>query len=80
MYLKMYMKDRPQDKIDWIRLAEYTELFTYAEIKNIVDMAARNSAKKRISISTDIIVDIILENSAALNEEDLEKMRYWKVN
>ncbi len=62
------------------RLAEYTELFTYAEIKNIVDMAARNSAKKRISISTDIIVDIILENSAALNEEDLEKMRYWKVN
>ena len=77
---KMYMKDRPQDKIDWIRSAEYTELFTYAEIKNIIDMAARNSAKKRISISTDIIVDIILENSAALNEEDLEKMRYWKVN
>jgi hypothetical protein len=73
------MKDRPQDKIDWIRSAEYTELFTYAEIKNIIDMAARNSAIKRISISTDIIVDIILENSAALNEEDLEKMRYWKV-
>jgi len=74
------MKDRPQDKIDWIRLAEYTEFYTYAEIKNIVDIAARFSANKRINISTDIIVEKILENPAALNEEELEKMRNWKIN
>ena len=77
---KMYMKDRPQDKIDWTRLAEYTELFTYAEIKNIVEIAARYSANKRVNISTDILVDKILENPSALKEEDIKKMRNWKVN
>ena len=75
---KMYMKDRPQDKIDWTRLAKYTELNTYAEIKNIVDIAARFSANKRVNISTDILVEKILENPSALNEEDIEKMRNWK--
>ena len=77
---KMYMKDRPQDKIDWIRLAEYTELYTYAEIKNIVEIASRYSANKRVNISTDILVDKILENPSALKEEDIKNMTNWKVN
>lgn len=75
---KMYMKDRPQDKIDWARLAEYTELNTYAEIKNIVDLAARYAANKRINISSDLLVEKILENPSSLTEAEIEKMRNWK--
>jgi len=75
---KMYMKDRPQDKIDWARLAEYTELNTYAEIKNIVDLAARHAANKRINISSDLLVEKILENPSSLTEAEIEKMRTWK--
>jgi SpoVK/Ycf46/Vps4 family AAA+-type ATPase len=77
---KLYMKERPQDRIDWVRLAEYTDLYTFAEIKNIVDLAARDAANKRINISDDIIIDKILKNPATLTEEDLEKMRKWKTN
>jgi len=72
---KMYMKDRPQKRIDWLRLAEYTELFTYAEIKNIVDLAARKAANQNIKIDTDILIEFIIDNPPALTEASIEELR-----
>jgi len=69
------MECRPQDKIDWIRLAEYTESYTYAEIKNIVDLASRKAANKRTNITTDLLVDVILDNPPSLSDDDIENMR-----
>jgi len=59
-------------------LAEYTEFFTYAEIRNVIDIAARYSANSRINISTSIIIDKILENPPILNEESIDMMRNWQ--
>lgn len=75
---KMYMDERPQEKLDFIRLAEYTELYTYAEIKNIVELTARKAAHGRKNITTDNIIEQIIANPPSLTEEKVEKMRKWK--
>lgn len=38
--LRPYMSDRPQEKMDWLDLAEQCEFYTSAEIENLVNEAA----------------------------------------
>jgi len=73
--LKLSMEDRPQDKIDWIRLVEYTNGHTYAEIKNIIDLAARQAAHRNVNITTDLIIEIILKNPPSISPDDIDTMR-----
>ncbi len=73
--LKYYMIDRAQGKIDFIRLAEYTEYYTSAELRNIIEIASRRAAASSSNINTDTIVEVILENPASLNEEKIEKYK-----
>lgn len=73
--LKYYMSDREQGKINFIQLAEYTEYYTAAELRNIIDLASRRAAATSSKIDTNIIVDVILENPASLNEEKIEKYK-----
>lgn len=49
--LKLYMKDRPQEKIDWIKLAESFPLYSAAKIEYIINEAARMALSKRRTIS-----------------------------
>lgn len=72
---KMFMEGRPQSNIDFIRLAEYTENYTFAEIKELVNRAAINGANNNEKITTDNLVEIILENPASHSDEDIENMR-----
>lgn len=76
---KLYMSDKPQDKIDWIRLGEYTDLYTHVEIKGIIENTARLCANKVMNISTDALIDTILENPPEHTKEAVEKMRNWRV-
>jgi transitional endoplasmic reticulum ATPase len=73
--IKLYLEDRPQEKIDFMRLAEYLEYYTYSEIKNIIDITARKSALNQDPITTDRIIDVILENPASLTDEEIEKYK-----
>ncbi|PIQ09207.1 MAG: hypothetical protein COW71_07515 [Ignavibacteriales bacterium CG18_big_fil_WC_8_21_14_2_50_31_20] len=72
---KMFMEGRPQSNIDYIRLAEYTENYTFAEIKELVNRAAITGANTNKKITTDNIVELILENPASLTDENIEKMK-----
>lgn len=73
--LKYYMLDRPQVKIDFIRIAEYTEYFTSAELRNIIELSARRAAANSSTITSDILIEVILENPASLNEEKVNSYR-----
>jgi len=75
---KMYLNERPQEKLDFKRLAEYTELSSYAEIKNIVELTARKAANSRKKITTDDLIEQILKNPPTLTEESVETMRNLK--
>jgi len=72
---KLYMKDRPQGDIDWIRIAEYSECYTFAEIEHIVNEAARIALKARRNISSDDIINAISDNPASLTPQKIDEMR-----
>jgi len=44
--IKSYMKDRPQDFIDWDLICEHTEGKTYADLKLLIDQAAKMAIKQ----------------------------------
>ena len=72
---KLYMKDRPQGDIDWIRIAEYSDCYTFAEIEHIVNEAARIALKARRNISSDDIINAISDNPASLTPQKIDEMR-----
>jgi hypothetical protein len=76
---KLYMIDKPQNKIDWIRLGEYTDLYTHAEIKGIIESTARLCASKVMNISTAVLIDKIIDNPPEHTKEEVENMRNWRV-
>jgi transitional endoplasmic reticulum ATPase len=59
---KLFLKDRPLDKIDYTLLAEESENLTYAEIEFIVNEAARSALHDKINISTGILYKTINDN------------------
>jgi transitional endoplasmic reticulum ATPase len=71
---KIQMEGRPQDNIKWLFLAEMTELFTFAEIENIVNEAARQAIQKKSLITTNTLGSVISKNGPAL---DAEKMKAY---
>jgi transitional endoplasmic reticulum ATPase len=73
--IKHYMQDRFQEKIDFIMLAEYTEMYTAAELRNLIDISARKAANNSVKINTQLIVDVILENPPNLTEKHIEKYK-----
>ena len=72
---KLYMKDRPQGDIDWIRIAEYSDCYTFAEIEHIVNEAARIALKARRNIISDDIINAISDNPASLTPQKIDEMR-----
>ena len=49
--LKFCMTDRPQEKMDFLELAQECEYYTSAEIENLVNVAASLAAKNQRFIS-----------------------------
>ena len=73
--LKLFMNGRPQGEIDWHRLAEYSECFTYAELEHVVNEAARKGLQHRRNIITDDLVESLSDNPPAHTLEQVETMR-----
>lgn len=73
--LKLFMSGRPQAEIDWHRLAEYSECFTYAELEHVVNEAARNALQHRRDIVTDDLVESLSDNPPAHTLEQVEAMK-----
>ena len=73
--LKLYMQDRPQESIDWLRIADECDLYTAAELEHIVNEAARVALEDRRPISEADISKAMNENPRSLNSEKIEGMK-----
>lgn len=73
--LRLYMAGRPQEKMDWLELAEKCEFYTSAEIENIVDEAARLALQDRRPIQSTDVLQAITKNPPALSSIEVEKMK-----
>lgn len=73
--LKLYMQDRPQDAIDWLRMAEECPFYTSAELEHVVNEAARTALGERRYISETDISQALKDNPASLRAEDLDPER-----
>ncbi|MEI6821397.1 MAG: ATP-binding protein [Bacteroidota bacterium] len=71
--LKLYLHERPQDNINILFLAEETEYYTYSELEQIVNDAARVALNKKMNIKTDEIFKIISEYKPLLNKEKIKE-------
>ena len=72
---KLYMQDRPQEKINWLKIAEACPFYTAAEIEHVVNEAARMALFERRTILTDDILKSLIDNPPSLKAEDIEKMK-----
>lgn len=57
--IRLFMKDRPQCKIKWFGIAQYSEGHSFAELKFVVDEAARTALSDRRPISSDDLLAVI---------------------
>lgn len=69
---KIHMLGRPSAKIKWLYLAEMAENFTFAEIENVVNEAARLAINKNTPIDTNILGTIISETQPSLNDRSIK--------
>jgi len=64
--LKMYLKNRPQDPINFEELALSLKGFSCSDVKNIIDESARLAMKEGVPINNNHIKTSILKNPSSL--------------
>jgi transitional endoplasmic reticulum ATPase len=70
---RIYLAERPTEKINFIWLAEECDFFTFSEIEQVVIDSARESARNHSAISQGILFKHIHKMKPSLNEEKLQK-------
>ena len=73
--LKYFMKDRPQERIDWISMAERSEYYTIAELGQVVDEAAKLAIQRKRTITQEDLIDAMQASPPRLTSEDVKRMR-----
>jgi len=73
--LRVYMQERPQAHIDWLKLAEQCEFYTSAELEHVVNEAARIALSDRRLITHADILTALAANPASLTGPQIEHMR-----
>jgi ATP-dependent 26S proteasome regulatory subunit len=71
----IFLKDRPLGEIDWIKLAEETEIYTCAEIEELCNEAARIALSTVSRIETQDIIDAKKIVTPSLTSEEVERMK-----
>lgn len=71
--LKIHLEGRPCAAVKWVFLAEMTENYTFAELENIVNEAARIAIKQKTQINTNILGTVISKTKPLLNNESITK-------
>jgi SpoVK/Ycf46/Vps4 family AAA+-type ATPase len=69
--LRLYLAERPQQPMNWVRLAEAMAGYTYAEINNVVTEAARVALEGRRPITEADLLTSAQQNPGALDLMDL---------
>lgn len=73
--LKFYMADRPQEKVDWVRIARECEGYTCAEIEHIINESARKALDRRRSICEEDLLASLAQNPPLHAYDYQEKMQ-----
>jgi transitional endoplasmic reticulum ATPase len=73
--LRLYMSDRPQEKMAWLDLSELCEFYTSAEIENVVNEAARIAAEDQRFIRQEDLARAMKDNPPALSKAKIENMK-----
>jgi len=68
--LRLYMRDRPQESIDWLQMAEEFDLYTIAELEQIINEAARLALEDRRPISEVDIRKAMNANPRSLSDKN----------
>jgi len=76
--LKMYLKNRPQDPINFEALALSLEGYSCSDVKNILDDSARAAMKLGIPIKQEQIIASIERNPSSLSTEIISKYENMK--
>jgi len=71
--LRVYMQGRPQESINWLKLAEQCEYYTAAELEHIVNEAARLALAGSRPITENDILKALYDNPPILNSEKVKK-------
>ncbi len=71
--LKLYMYKRPQETLNWLKLAESCEYYTAAEIEHVVNEAARLALSGSRLINEEDILKALHNNAPCLNSEKIKK-------
>jgi SpoVK/Ycf46/Vps4 family AAA+-type ATPase len=76
--LKMYLKNRPQDPINFEAIALLIEGYSCSDVKNILDESARAAMKQGIPINQTQIIASIERNPSSLSNEIISKYENLK--
>jgi len=72
---RLYLADRPAIGIDYLKLGHVSEGYTPAEIREIVNEAARSALARRQPISQDDLLQALAGRRPALKPEDVARRR-----
>jgi transitional endoplasmic reticulum ATPase len=72
---RMYMEGRPQQPIDTMACADMTENYTCAEIKHLVEEAARAALAGRREIELADVIQAVAGNKPQHSPDDIDKYR-----
>jgi hypothetical protein len=70
--LDMYLSGRPLDEMDFLQIAQECEGYTCAELKHVVDEAARRALESRRSITSSDIMATLAANPSAYGDRTEE--------
>lgn len=66
---------QPHEKINYLSLAEDTEMYSFSDIENLVNTAARKAIRNRVRLSQGLLYEQILCGKPSLKISDLRKYR-----
>jgi transitional endoplasmic reticulum ATPase len=73
--LRVYMEGRPQETLDWVKLAEACPFYTAAELEHVVNESARVALADRRLISETDILKALKDNPPSLGPKSVENTR-----
>ncbi|GMU87015.1 MAG: hypothetical protein AMXMBFR48_22560 [Ignavibacteriales bacterium] len=73
--MKFYLRNIPCGKINWQQIGEYTDYFTFSELRHLIKTAVRNVVDDGGKVLNDHLINAIQNIKPEFNEEIIKKMK-----
>lgn len=70
---RIKVEPHPHEKINYLSLAEDTEMYSFSDIESIVSTAIRKSIRKNVKITQGLVYEQVLNSKPSLTEVGLRK-------